>query len=83
MIITSKPLNPVVGQMWYDQDTCSYRMITGMDGSWATVDRNLATHFNDDWLCQAHPGLAELREQMEDAIRKYEEFKALCREYDK
>ena len=43
-------------------------------------DEAESTMLSDSELCEKHPGLAELREELREAREKYEAYRALCQE---
>ena len=78
--------NPVVGQYYYDTNTMNMFVYDG--NRWVEISSGPSdlSHWSDvhlsdeDVLCEKHPGLAELKKELEEAKEKFEAFKALVKE---
>ena len=84
---TGYPLSSksVAGQMRYDT---ANQTLSVFDGSaWIMLDSNSMSAMNyrdsvtyEKELCDKHPGLKELKEQLDAAKERYEMYKALVKE---
>lgn len=78
------PTNPVIGSLMFDDNTCMFQVFNG--SKWTQVspeamaDVDYRSMTEDERLCAANPGLAELKNQLDEAKEKYEAFKALVKE---
>lgn len=80
-----RPITPTVGQIWLDTQDNEVKLFNGL--AWIKVDPNSAAGmlWRDEQeyekaLCEKHPGLKELKEQLDEAKEKYEMYKALVQE---
>lgn len=80
-------LNPIIGQVYIDPTTLQQMAWSGR--SWVAIDPGTFMSQEDESareaaleeeLCNKHPGLQELKEQLEEAREKFEAFKALVKE---
>ena len=79
------PSTPTVGQIWLDTQDNEIKIFDGI--GWVTIDPNssAAMTWRDEQeyeksLCEKHPGLKELKDQLDEAKEKYEMYKALVQE---
>lgn len=76
---------PVVGSMYFDDHNHEYMVYTG--SNWMNV-ANMSSDFfvpsrinaEEEILLLTNPGLAELKQQAEEAEEKYRAYLALCKE---
>lgn len=74
---TSRPKNPTVGEYWVDIPTGQLYMFTGATWLKASIGNNA---LELDYLIKIHPGLAELKEEVDAAQEKFDAYLALVKE---
>jgi hypothetical protein len=77
--------NPVAGSMYFDVQTASHLLYTGKawvrlaDQTSSMLGNNYAIR-EEEVLIAKHPGLAELKRELDEAKEKYDAFYALVKE---
>lgn len=72
----SYPETPALGSIYFSKVRGDYMIFT--EGGWVTV-RSGQTNENE-LLLEKHPGLAELKKELDEAKERYEAYYALCKE---
>lgn len=83
---TNRPLSPVTGEIYFDVVQSRNYIYTGLQ--WIEISSLPVSAVEDlqkteeEKLCEQHPGLAELREELKKAQEKFDTFKALVNNYE-
>ena len=81
-----RPINPVTGTLWYNTNTCESFLYNGsiwvlMGGSVSISDfKRKLTAEDVETLCEKHPGLRELQDELKEAQEKFDMYLALVNE---
>jgi hypothetical protein len=69
-----RPTTPAIGTMWFDNWVGQFTFFTGL--SWEPVVEKQSV----ENLCKIHPGLQELKNQLDEAQKKFDVYLALVKE---
>ena len=80
---TVKPASPIRGEMYVDLNTSTNWIYDGI--TWVTIHPNISTPFefpvgpSVEELCEKHPGLKELKDELDEAQAKFDSYLILVR----
>lgn len=73
------PTTGIVGQLY--RNTITNEMLIYTDAGWMPLlDKVIDATLSEEQLCDKHPGLRQLKNELDDAKEKFESFKALLME---